>query len=163
MSVNGRITAISASDAAWMLADGDGRRLQDYEPSDHDELWVEVLWHGLHYLFSGIVEERPGEGPLGQVIFTQHRLSVPGPPPDAPFWLVTPSEVAEIAPALRDLDRDVVGRRYQDIVDRTVTVYWQGDYGDEGTRNEVFGYIDAITALYDRASAGGHGVLNLIA
>ncbi len=44
-----------------------------------------------------------------------------------------------------------------------MTVYWQGDYGDELTRNEVFGYIDAITALYDRATAGGQGVLNLIA
>lgn len=146
-----------------MLAGGGGQRLQDYEAPDDDELWVEMFWHSIHYLLTGNVNEAPGEGPLGQVIFTRHRLTVPGPPPDAPFWLTTPEEVAEVAAALRDLDRDVATGRYQEIVEGSVTIYWQSDYADDYTRNEVFGYIDAIAALYDRSALAGRGVLNLIA
>ena len=157
-------SGVSRDLAESLQGDEAGAAVEDWARGrGQDPLRLNTLWHGLHYILSGVTDERPGPGPLGQVIFTHHRLAFTAGRSDSPFWLLLPGGVGEVERAFAELDEAAVERRYADITnDRVVGIYWQDSFRGPSARQEIESALQSLKAFYQDRARGGEAVVNVI-
>lgn len=124
--------------------------------SEHS-ISLDKAWHGLHYLLCGMPGPTPD--PLGQAVFGGEELGSDNG--YGPARCFTPSQVAEIARALKAKGLEAVLVNRFDIADLTQMGVYPGTW-DEDDRDWLIEAFRTLRAFYKEASAANHAVVTMI-
>ncbi|MEU7909087.1 YfbM family protein [Actinoplanes sp. NPDC049118] len=127
--------------------------IEDIEESwDDDQLKVDTdkAWDAIHRcLTDGTLDPDGGEYPLSHAVLGGRHLH-----DDYYAVYVKAAEVRDLAPALHDIDRERLRRRFEAIDDPD----YRGTLDDDDFGYTWTNFVD-VRAFYDRAAEGGLAVL----
>lgn len=127
---------------------------------DNPSTALDKMWHGLHFVLTGSPTAAPIAGmPLSAAVFGSDTYDAG----DGGYATTIASHhVAEVAAALRAVDRDALAATFEPQQLDEHDIYPAGIWLDaerELLTGELRASLDALTAFYEAAQAQGLGVL----
>ena len=147
--------------AGRLLAAEDDAALKDIVIEEIEEAWdrdwlyqTDKAWEGIHRaLTDGKLEYDNGRYPLNACILGGEQLHEDDD--DYIVAFVRPEQVAEVAEALKAIDRDALARGYAQI---SAEDYYRAEPGDDDF-DYVWEWFDGLPAFFAKAAAAGRAVI----
>ena len=130
-----------------------------YPDEDENENCIDIdkAWHGIHFMLTGT--QYDGDPPLSNVIFSG--ATIGDDVGYGPARYLTPTEVAEVAEALRSIPPDDLAKRYDAAALTANDIYPQIWGGDEDLEY-ILSWYGTLRDYYADAASKGNAMLQYL-